>query len=327
MKNLILIIVLILKPFICFSQNLLPNPSFELYNSCPSNLSQINYCVGWTGVGKSPDYFNSCATTSNVINVPINNFGYQPAHSGCGYAGIFTFSDVPFTPAWREFIQAPLSSTLIAGDKYYFSFNVSLCSAWTGTNKIGFRLSTMPYTPLQNDSSPAIDNFATFYTDSIITDTLNWTTISGSIIADSAYSYITFGNFFDAAHVQHIFLLGPDTNSYYFIDDVCFSPDSMTCVSVIDSCRASAVNAVSEYDRKINQPVFPNPFKESFNVNLNENEEYEFCMYQINSKLFLRKRFKGTLSLRTAVYPTGVYFYEIKNSKGLLLKTGKIIRD
>jgi hypothetical protein len=69
----------------------------------------------------------------------------------------------------------------------------------------------------------AIDNTAHVNSTSIVTDKVNWITISGTFVADSNYSYVAIGNFFTDANTatstscpscsfaQHC----------YFVDDVC----------------------------------------------------------------------------------------------------------
>src|SRR5207253_1670664 len=101
------------------------------------------------------------------------------------------------------------------------------------TNKIGALIATYQYYDTTGKTS--FKNYATLYADSIIKDSINWTKISGSFIADSIYKYLIIGAFFDNAHLDTL-NLPFDTNgnshnqvSYYYIDDVCVSTDSLTC--------------------------------------------------------------------------------------------------
>jgi len=95
------------------------------------------------------------------------------------------------------------------------------------TNKTGVLFSTVPYS---YSNPPPRNNFAHIYTDSIITDTAGWTTISGTFVADSAYEYIIIGNFFDNSHTDTLLF---DSLTfcvpYYYIDDVCVAIDSNNC--------------------------------------------------------------------------------------------------
>ena len=69
------------------------------------------------------------------------------------------------------------------------------------SNKLGAKFSTVSYSysnPIQ------INNFAHVYSDSVIKDTTSWTLIKGEFTADSAYQYISIGNFFDDINTDTI---------------------------------------------------------------------------------------------------------------------------
>ena len=86
MNKQIYLITLLLTCRICSAQNLVPNGDFEGYSGCPDNASQFDSTLFWfSPTAATPDYFNQCATSN--VGVPYNDFGYQPAHSGGGYAG------------------------------------------------------------------------------------------------------------------------------------------------------------------------------------------------------------------------------------------------
>src|ERR1039458_6392949 len=74
-----------------FSQNLIPNSSFELYDTCPTTLDQMSRCQGWSSFSISPDYYNACNGTGG-LGVPSNGVGYQAASSGVAYAGLVAYS-------------------------------------------------------------------------------------------------------------------------------------------------------------------------------------------------------------------------------------------
>src|SRR5258705_6338420 len=101
MNKLCCLIVMFFTCGVCEAQNLVPNGDFEQYSGCPSNYNQIDFALFWfnpcippygTAFGQSgsSDYFNACASIWQ-IDVPNNFDGYQPAHSGNGYAGLIPF--------------------------------------------------------------------------------------------------------------------------------------------------------------------------------------------------------------------------------------------
>ncbi len=64
-----------------FVQNLVPNLSFEQFDTCPDNFGQIYYAGNWYSAGITPDYFNACDPT-NGVSVPKNVVGFQYARTG-----------------------------------------------------------------------------------------------------------------------------------------------------------------------------------------------------------------------------------------------------
>jgi hypothetical protein len=57
-----------------------------------------------------------------MVNVPQNPMGYQEAHTGTCYAGIFAYSH----GAYREYMQTRLSEPLEKNKTYLFSMYISL---------------------------------------------------------------------------------------------------------------------------------------------------------------------------------------------------------
>jgi OmpA-OmpF porin, OOP family len=84
------------------AQNLVPNPSFEQYDTCPDLLNQIQYAIGWNNFGNTPDYYNAC---SQIMNVPNTQGGYQLAYDGNAYCGVYTFAygGVNYREYWCPF--------------------------------------------------------------------------------------------------------------------------------------------------------------------------------------------------------------------------------
>jgi OOP family OmpA-OmpF porin len=113
--------------------NLVPNPSFEEYEDCPVSLADFSVS-NWFIPKYSPDYYNSCATSSQT-GVPDNWGGGGYAHSGEAYAGIIVWVAEPYSNV-REFFSVKLNESLIPGKKYNVEFYVSLMdSLWFATQK------------------------------------------------------------------------------------------------------------------------------------------------------------------------------------------------
>ncbi len=240
-KILFLLSIILLQLHSAYGQNLVPNPSFETFSTCPFIFNQMNVATGWGSYGETPDYLNSCGTSWGA---PNNIYGRQ-IPMGEGYAHFYTYNNAP-PPNQRRFperIGSALSAPLIIGQKYYVRFRVSLTetSGWA-TSKIGIRFFTQNY----SQSSPApTDSFMHVFTDSTITDTTNWIPIFGSFVADSAYTHFAIGTFYDSAGVPKTKLpyAGLALATYY-LDDICISIDSSICSIMPKAGFASSDNTV-----------------------------------------------------------------------------------
>ena len=227
MKKLYFFLFISLSQF-SFGQNLVPNPSFELYDTCPID-GRVSHCLSWVNCGNTPDYDNSCVP-AGTYSVPSNVLGYQFAATGNAYCDLKTMVS---NTGYREFIGANLIQPMIISHNYYVSFK---CSPGTRngnsmqTNNLGIRFSTVSFDSI---NPPPINNFSNIYSSSIITDTSNWTIISGNFIADSTYSFLTIGNFFDDAHTDTIMPCFGCASSVYFIDDIYVS-DTTTGINEIN---------------------------------------------------------------------------------------------
>lgn len=222
-------------------QNLVPNGSFEVYTDCPDQLNQLNGNVaGWSTCALTPDYFNACRDSSD-FGVPLNWFGYQLAADGIGYVGMITHQGT--TPHVREFICASLTSPLTIGYPVLLTMKVALGNGgsypypvqWT-CRGIGMRLTTQPFEWLPQTPYP---NSAQLHLNEVLTDTMEWMHLSTIYIPDSAYEFVTIGNFYDDAHSMITILdsSGGFNFAYAFVDDVCIS-------SIADGC--DGINSIRD---------------------------------------------------------------------------------
>ena len=242
----LMLLLSILSGNILYAQNLVPNPSFEVYDTCPTTMNAVQNAQGWSSFIDSPDYFNACSPN---LNVPETPFGHQNASEGDGLVGAIICAPLALMNL-REIFGTQLLQPLIIGHKYYVSLKTVRSDERGGhncaCNGIGARFTTFSihepegYTGLINNS-PQI------YSSNIISDSLNWSSIQGSFIADSAYQYITIGNFLDDFNTDT--LNCPYGGAYYFFDNICVSSDSITCFGVDN---ISEINKSSIY-------LSPNP--------------------------------------------------------------------
>lgn len=195
MKKIKLITLFILFGYTTYSQNLVPNPSFEDTISCPFTDGEIWKATPWFQpfkfmnsviLGSSSDLFSTCALYNPdygcyAVKVPDNCLvGYQWPRTGNNYAGIGFWGLNDWN---REYIEVKLISPLDSGHTYCIEYYVALADIVspppfmiTGTDCLHAAFAPDSVTidganliPLQ----PAIANTPGI----IINDTANWTKI------------------------------------------------------------------------------------------------------------------------------------------------------
>ncbi len=225
------------------AQNLVPNGSFEQYDTCPPYFGRAQYAIGWMNLHThSADYFNAC-NTNGVVDVPYNQFGFQFAADGQAYVGMATTA--PGGGAWyREIVGIELTEPLVVGVPVCLSFQTAMggFGNWPGNSTIysskGLGLEFFVEFPADWHSY-LYPNSAALSIDEVPTDTALWYYVSGMYIPDSAYRYIAVGNFF-ADSLSQITLIdstgyGIFDVAYAFVDDVRASFDLSYCTSGIQA--------------------------------------------------------------------------------------------
>lgn len=211
-------------------QNLVPNPSFEEFDTCPQDISQpipglyeLNHALGWvTPTAATSDYFNACNSTN--VSVPYNFTGFQQARSGLGYAGIvMEYNQIGND--WFEYIQSKLNEPLSQGKFYHIEFYVSLAEQFSdyATSSIGAYISNDGiYSPSSTESNISFQ--PQIIGDSFFTDTSGWMLIDGYYLATGGEEFLTIGFYSQLGNIDTMsFKPNPPIESYgiyYLIDDV-----------------------------------------------------------------------------------------------------------
>lgn len=240
--------------FIGKPQNLVPNPSFEDTVACPAWLAAISNASNWTSASfGSPDYFHTC--NSEDANIPDNIFGSQAALTGNAYVGISAY-DTLGAYSYREYIQVQLQQSLEAAQRYWVSFHVSLADLNDyAIKELGAYFSVIQISDPDDTTllfTPQIE-----FSDSVISDKVNWVRIHGTFTATGGESYLVIGNF-NRTQTTTALQVG-STNvdyAYYYIDDVCVADDSITCTQLM------SINVVNNKKPTFN--VYPNPVANYF---------------------------------------------------------------
>ena len=286
--------------------NLVLNPSFEIDTSCYNGSSafQLSQVLPWNSPSDgSPDLLQRCAYGMFGGSLPSNNEGFQQPHSGDNFARFATY--VPSYPDYREYIQDELESSLLPNKTYCVSFYVNLpdfCSI--ASNNMGIYFSdTSIFIPtiLNLRFTPQI-----VYT-SIITDTMNWTEISGTYIAHGGERYIIIGNFYSDS-LTDTTLLRPfvpisNRDAVYYLDDV-----------DVHLCNCNVVVQEESLSREIN--ISPNPFTSQTTITFSEDKPHTLKLTDLLGKDLKTWHFTGKeLKLDRGDLKSGIYFLQITDEK------------
>jgi gliding motility-associated-like protein len=209
------------------AQNLVPNPSFEQVTSCPTFASQLDHAAPWFNPTQgTPELYHGCAEPQSYVSVPWNTTGgYQYAHAGEAYAGVFTWrTDVE---NMREYAEVELTSPLQAGTCYKVGFYANMPNDHPyACDGIGAHFSVGPITSNNGYVLPYTADIAN-PDGALITDTAGWTLISGVYTAAGGETHITLGNFKNDASTQTLQIatgVWYQTSAYLLLDDVSVEP-------------------------------------------------------------------------------------------------------
>lgn len=232
-KSLTALLLFLLTIGVSQAQNLVPNPGFEHYTEAFCGIQFSNAfnqaTIDWMSpTWGSPQLFftniaDSCYNLqpTNQYTGPIGIKGSQMPRTGNVMASIYAYTIPDFNQ--RSYLQVELTSPLIPGNAYVVEFFVSLADSMEiSVDKLGAYLSTNQISALNNlymDYTPQV------LSDGFLDDTSNWISVSDTIVAQDAYSYLTIGNFYsdDSTNTQANPLSSGGVGAYgafYFVDDV-----------------------------------------------------------------------------------------------------------
>ncbi len=208
---LLVLIIFLLGPFQLVSQNLIPNPSFEIQDSCPTRgFHHITLSEGWKNATLgSVDYYHPCGGEFR------HPHGTKKPFHGIAYAGIANSNN------YREYLLGQLNSPLEKGASYKVSVHVSTSKLSNYTSsEIGIFFTNNSYFGRINagciEVSPQIEN-----SEDLLIPADKWTEVSGEFIAEGGEEYIVIGYF--NKEMNSINISGKETKSkdtYIFIDNV-----------------------------------------------------------------------------------------------------------
>ena len=220
---------------------------------------------------------------------------------------------------FREYIQIAFSDSLIEGKCYSVAFYTNLQNRIKkAANNIGAYISK---TPITITTSPYLLNYTPQILlpgNPVITDTLNWTKVSGLYVAEGGEKYITIGNFKnDSSTTTQVVDTAGFGIIYYYIDDVSLIP----CTDTND--------AVIEYEDPFHLKLFPNPNDGNMTASytLKQNDKALFTIYDVMGKEMNDYKLNSSsdkLEIKDLHLKNGIYFYRvIVNDR--VVKSDKIV--
>ncbi len=204
-------------------ENIVPNPSFEVYSSPPIGwfYKGIHYSTVmkyWSSpTNASPDIFGP------KVRVPAHweekGFGNQHPRSGVSMSGITVYGCNEGKPHCREYIQIQLSEPLVVGQDYLFEVWISHLKNSLRVNNLGVGFSKEKI----NETGDGLLQLKPEFFEKALIDApdTTWIKVSGRLNAKSEFEYLIIGNFFTDEKTLTL-KRSPETlpYAYYYIDDV-----------------------------------------------------------------------------------------------------------
>lgn len=212
-----------------FGQNLILNPGFENYKSCPEHITNFGTLLEEVSLptSSSGDYFNTCG--SSDFSIPTNFKGSQKATEGSGYVGLYFYA----LNDYREYIQLNTSKTLREKHPYKVTLQLSLAETSSlalknmsivlvnkkvkvpnGSALTGSRLD------LQEDVAFQVVKLKP---NKSLANTDEWITLTAEFEAKGFENHIIVGNFSNNVNTELLEQEGTVLSSdfsYYYVDNV-----------------------------------------------------------------------------------------------------------
>ena len=229
------IVLLLLSPAIANAQNILqrtlqhdtmpnlvPDPGFELtkrlYCSWTQDVSKFNAnMIGWSSPTQTtPDHFSTQNDPGCWTHPSKHSNGKQAPRSGNCMAGIKIHGKGNTPTFWHEYLQAELTDTLVAGERYIAEFWVlRAVRSNEASNNIGMVFTGVPIA--------SRDRLPLYITPQVNEEKVvkgGWHKVRGVFEADGTERFIVIGNFYGDDATLHERLPQGERGAYYYVDEV-----------------------------------------------------------------------------------------------------------
>jgi len=111
------------------------------------------------------------------------------------------------------------------------------------------------------------------------------------------------------------------------LDTIHLSPDSNSYDIFVAKLNSSVLADIAENESAIPfVNVFPNPFSNQLNIDLNVSNPAEIILYDLTGRYLLQEDITVSTTLDVEQLAVGIYIYEVKIA-GAISAKGKIIRQ
>lgn len=233
----IFLLLLFLTNYRGRAQNLVTNGNFETAYKNPClyifdpKVTLGDFFPNWSTPtrGTSDPWYHSDTVDVNCSQ-NLKQIGVS-AYSGTRCVGIYMSANnaryIKNSPNYREYLQTRLKSPLQPGKTYSVELHCRR-HPWSGTNanNLGFLFSTKA---VSANSDSVLKHIPQVNIAQVIEADNGWITLGGCFVADSAYSYLTIGNFFDEGSTRLVIAPLPnrDERPYYLLDDIAVQETSV----------------------------------------------------------------------------------------------------
>jgi len=208
--------------------NYVANGGFEEYYTCslPNNILLVKKWRSIDSLSSAALYYSTCP---NINNIPLNGFTYQFPKSGNAYVSFTSFclNGTCNSNYNRNYLRNRLKSPLVNGKIYcvklYFNilnnstYGIDGLGVYFGDNNSLDTISK-PHVPLTY-LAPQVYN----PNGNLLIDTMNWSLLTGTFVANGNESNLVIGNFKSNASTNSVMINPtylPNIVSDFLIDDV-----------------------------------------------------------------------------------------------------------
>ena len=287
MKKCTLLTFFLILKYFSNAQNLIQNPDFESYSTCPTSISEVDKANFWFTTIISPDYYN-CAFVSHP-DFPTTSLAY----SGTGFVGFLSYGDVNGS---GEALGQLLNQALLPHQAYSISFAAKrpymgmYANNCSGLEVFGFSDSVPINAGFIHASQ--IPNAHLLVSTLTIQDT-NWTSHMINFIVPDTIKYLVFTIGQSPICMQYIFL------------------DSINLISL-------KTNSIVEQNAITQFSINPNPSNGLFTISLPDDNSEIFIRDILGRVVTTSHSARGELN--QYLEKSGIYFVSIKTSQGLLIR-------